>query len=151
MLLFLNPCSICVLWFPPGTQGVIDRHSSPEHCRGTLQSASFPGACSVPFWNWISQRLWRPQNGGTGAKYTLTLALTHSYSYTPIHVVCASALLVLYSHHWWNCFLGGPQVQKLQAILKPMMLRRLKEDVEKNLAPKQETIIEVSVNSTHPM
>lgn len=41
----------------------------------------------------------------------------------------------------------GPQVQKLQAILKPMMLRRLKEDVEKNLAPKQETIIEVGVNS----
>lgn len=26
-----------------------------------------------------------------------------------------------------------------------MMLRRLKEDVEKNLAPKQETIIEVQV------
>ncbi|KAK2861058.1 hypothetical protein Q7C36_005224 [Tachysurus vachellii] len=37
------------------------------------------------------------------------------------------------------------QVQKLQAILKPMMLRRLKEDVEKNLAPKQETIIEVEL------
>jgi hypothetical protein len=29
-------------------------------------------------------------------------------------------------------------------ILKPMMLRRLKEDVEKNLAPKEETIIEVT-------
>lgn len=29
-------------------------------------------------------------------------------------------------------------------ILKPMMLRRLKEDVEKNLARKEETIIEVS-------
>lgn len=28
-------------------------------------------------------------------------------------------------------------------ILKPMMLRRLKEDVEKNLAPKEETIVEV--------
>ena len=28
-------------------------------------------------------------------------------------------------------------------ILKPMMLRRLKEDVEKNLAAKEETIIEV--------
>lgn len=27
-----------------------------------------------------------------------------------------------------------------------MMLRRLKEDVEKNLAPKQETIIEVCVS-----
>ena len=40
---------------------------------------------------------------------------------------------------------GLPQVQKLQAILKPMMLRRLKEDVEKNLAPKEETIIEVCV------
>lgn len=43
----------------------------------------------------------------------------------------------------------GPQVQKLQAILKPMMLRRLKEDVEKNLAPKQETIIEVSLCEMH--
>lgn len=28
-------------------------------------------------------------------------------------------------------------------LLKPMMLRRLKEDVEKNIAPKEETIIEV--------
>lgn len=35
------------------------------------------------------------------------------------------------------------QVEKLKALLKPMMLRRLKEDVEKSLAPKQETIIEV--------
>lgn len=49
-----------------------------------------------------------------------------------------------------NVFLGVffflcavQQVKKLQAILKPMMLRRLKDDVEKNLAPKEETIIEV--------
>lgn len=35
------------------------------------------------------------------------------------------------------------QVNKLQALLKPMMLRRMKEDVEKSLAPKEETIIEV--------
>ena len=28
-------------------------------------------------------------------------------------------------------------------ILKPMMLRRLKEDVEKSIAPKEETIVEV--------
>uniref|UniRef100_A0A9J8A2E0 Chromodomain helicase DNA binding protein 6 n=1 Tax=Cyprinus carpio carpio TaxID=630221 RepID=A0A9J8A2E0_CYPCA len=39
------------------------------------------------------------------------------------------------------------QVKKLQAILKPMMLRRLKDDVEKNLAPKQETIIEVELTN----
>ena len=39
------------------------------------------------------------------------------------------------------------QVSKLQAILKPMMLRRLKEDVEKNLAPKEETIIEVELTN----
>ncbi|EPY80124.1 hypothetical protein CB1_000856013 [Camelus ferus] len=39
------------------------------------------------------------------------------------------------------------QVQKLQAILKPMMLRRLKEDVEKKLAPKEETIIEVELTN----
>lgn len=38
------------------------------------------------------------------------------------------------------------QVKKLQAILKPMMLRRLKDDVEKNLAPKEETIIEVELS-----
>ena len=40
------------------------------------------------------------------------------------------------------------QVSKLQAILKPMMLRRLKEDVEKNLAPKEETIVEVELTNT---
>jgi len=40
------------------------------------------------------------------------------------------------------------QVNKLQAILKPMMLRRLKEDVEKNLAPKEETIVEVELTNT---
>lgn len=39
------------------------------------------------------------------------------------------------------------QVEKLKAILKPMMLRRLKEDVEKSLAPKEETIVEVSKQS----
>ena len=40
------------------------------------------------------------------------------------------------------------QVTKLQSILKPMMLRRLKEDVEKNLAPKEETIVEVELTNT---
>lgn len=39
------------------------------------------------------------------------------------------------------------QVIKLKAILKPMMLRRLKEDVEKSLAPKEETIIEVELTN----
>ncbi|KAK1157605.1 hypothetical protein AOXY_G23730 [Acipenser oxyrinchus oxyrinchus] len=39
------------------------------------------------------------------------------------------------------------QVKKLQALLKPMMLRRLKDDVEKNLAPKEETIIEVELTN----
>ncbi len=40
------------------------------------------------------------------------------------------------------------QVTKLQAVLKPMMLRRLKEDVEKNLALKEETIVEVELTNT---
>ncbi|KAJ2953582.1 hypothetical protein O0L34_g1186 [Tuta absoluta] len=39
------------------------------------------------------------------------------------------------------------EVLKLQALLKPMMLRRLKEDVEKSLAPKEETIIEVELTN----
>lgn len=63
--------------------------------------------------------------------------INHSYQ------CCLSCTAAQFIHIPLICFLG-PQVQKLQAILKPMMLRRLKEDVEKNLAPKQETIIEVS-------
>ncbi|ESO06310.1 hypothetical protein HELRODRAFT_149039, partial [Helobdella robusta] len=39
------------------------------------------------------------------------------------------------------------QVEKLKSILKPVMLRRLKEDVEKSLAPKEETIIEVELTN----
>ncbi|XP_022082169.1 chromodomain-helicase-DNA-binding protein 8-like [Acanthaster planci] len=39
------------------------------------------------------------------------------------------------------------QVEKLQQLLKPMMLRRLKEDVEKDLAEKEETIIEVELTN----
>lgn len=43
------------------------------------------------------------------------------------------------------------EVQKLQVLLKPMMLRRLKEDVEKSIAPKEETVVEVSLILTHCM
>lgn len=39
------------------------------------------------------------------------------------------------------------EVNKLQALLKPMMLRRLKEDVEKSLAPKEETVVEVELTN----
>lgn len=39
------------------------------------------------------------------------------------------------------------EVQKLQLLLKPMMLRRLKEDVEKSLAPKEETVVEVELTN----
>lgn len=39
------------------------------------------------------------------------------------------------------------EVVKLQALLKPMMLRRLKEDVEKSLAPKEETVVEVELTN----
>jgi SNF2 family DNA or RNA helicase len=36
-------------------------------------------------------------------------------------------------------------VSKLQALLKPLMLRRLKEDVEKSIPVKEETIVEVEL------
>ncbi|KAG9509780.1 Chromodomain-helicase-DNA-binding protein 7, partial [Fragariocoptes setiger] len=39
------------------------------------------------------------------------------------------------------------EVEKLKLILKPMMLRRLKDDVEKSLAPKEETIVEVELTN----
>lgn len=34
------------------------------------------------------------------------------------------------------------QLQGLQAAIRPFLLRRMKEDVEKNLPPKEETIID---------
>jgi hypothetical protein len=37
------------------------------------------------------------------------------------------------------------QVKSLHSLLKPYLLRRMKEDVEKSLAPKEETIIEVEL------
>jgi hypothetical protein len=37
------------------------------------------------------------------------------------------------------------QVDHLQSIIRPRMLRRLKEDVERSIAPKEETIIEVEL------
>lgn len=39
------------------------------------------------------------------------------------------------------------QLKKLQEQLKPYLLRRLKEDVEKSIAPKEETIIEVELTT----
>merc|ERR1712013_820077 len=39
------------------------------------------------------------------------------------------------------------QVVKLQALLKPLMLRRMKEDVEKSLKPKEATIVEVELTN----
>ncbi len=39
------------------------------------------------------------------------------------------------------------QVTKLQALLKPLMLRRMKEDVEKSIMPKEETIVEVELTN----
>ena len=39
------------------------------------------------------------------------------------------------------------QVEKLQTLLKPLMLRRMKEDVEKSLKPKEETIVEVELTN----
>eukprot|EP00941_MAST-03F_sp_MAST-3F-sp1_P003065 g3065.t1 len=38
---------------------------------------------------------------------------------------------------------GHKAVSKLHSVLKPYLLRRLKEDVEKNLPPKEETVIKV--------
>lgn len=40
---------------------------------------------------------------------------------------------------------GANQVSELHSLLKPYLLRRVKEDVEKSLPPKEETILEVSL------
>ncbi|KAI8854416.1 SNF2 family N-terminal domain-containing protein [Chytridium lagenaria] len=47
----------------------------------------------------------------------------------------------------FNNLTNAADVEKLQAILKPLMLRRLKEDVEKSIPVKEETIIEVELTT----
>eukprot|EP00026_Physarum_polycephalum_P000102 Phypoly_transcript_00102.p1 GENE.Phypoly_transcript_00102~~Phypoly_transcript_00102.p1 ORF type:complete len:2164 (+),score=408.47 Phypoly_transcript_00102:294-6785(+) len=39
------------------------------------------------------------------------------------------------------------QVEKLHAVLRPYLLRRMKENVEKSIAPKEETIVEVELTT----
>ena len=39
------------------------------------------------------------------------------------------------------------QLEKLHTLLKPLMLRRMKEDVEKSLKPKEETVINVEMTA----
>jgi SNF2 family DNA or RNA helicase len=39
-------------------------------------------------------------------------------------------------------------VERLQKLLKPLMLRRIKEDVEKSIPIKEETIVEVELTTT---
>lgn len=41
---------------------------------------------------------------------------------------------------------GPAQVHALRDTLRPYLLRRLKEDVEKSIPPKEEVIVEVSGN-----
>ena len=43
---------------------------------------------------------------------------------------------------------SAADVEKLQLLLKPLMLRRLKEDVEKSIPVKEETIVEVELTTT---
>ncbi|KAI8817172.1 SNF2 family N-terminal domain-containing protein [Fimicolochytrium jonesii] len=42
---------------------------------------------------------------------------------------------------------SAADVEKLQALLKPLMLRRMKEDVEKSIPVKEETIVEVELTT----
>lgn len=42
---------------------------------------------------------------------------------------------------------NSEQVGKLHAILRPHLLRRMKEDVEKSIPPKEETLVEVELTS----
>ncbi|PRP87395.1 chromodomain helicase hrp1 [Planoprotostelium fungivorum] len=42
---------------------------------------------------------------------------------------------------------ASEQVSKLHALLRPHMLRRMKEDVEKSIPPKEETLVEVELTS----
>eukprot|EP01114_Cavostelium_apophysatum_P015128 TRINITY_DN4061_c0_g1_i1.p1 TRINITY_DN4061_c0_g1~~TRINITY_DN4061_c0_g1_i1.p1 ORF type:complete len:2056 (-),score=800.22 TRINITY_DN4061_c0_g1_i1:68-6235(-) len=42
---------------------------------------------------------------------------------------------------------NSEQVDKLHAILRPHLLRRMKEDVEKSIPPKEETLVEVELTS----
>ncbi|KAI8909625.1 SNF2 family N-terminal domain-containing protein [Gorgonomyces haynaldii] len=43
---------------------------------------------------------------------------------------------------------SAADVERLQSLLKPLMLRRLKEDVEKSIPVKEETVVEVELTTT---
>ena len=69
------------------------------------------------------------------------------YLYVHVHCTCifnlASLLLKTPKTFFYLCVDKFLNILIFKQVLKPMMLRRLKEDVEKSLAPKEETIIEV--------
>lgn len=119
-----------------GTQGAFDWHTSPKYSWRTIQSSSLSGAPKVSFWINIYARIWGSENRRTG----ILLVFVNRYIKSLLIVI-----MHVYATYIFHHFLM--QVQKLQAILKPMMLRRLKEDVEKKLAPKEETIIEVELTN----
>lgn len=50
--------------------------------------------------------------------------------------------------HKFGSLKDAQQVAQLHDMLRPYLLRRIKEDVEKSLPPKEETIIEVWVDAS---
>lgn len=50
--------------------------------------------------------------------------------------------------HTFGDLKDAAHVAKLHGVLKPYLLRRIKEDVEKSLPPKEETIVEVALTSS---
>ena len=71
------------------------------------------------------------------------------YLYVHVHCTCtcifnlASLLLKTPKTFFYLCVHKFLNILIFKQVLKPMVLRRLKEDVEKCLALKEETIIEV--------
>lgn len=75
-----------------------------------------------------------------------------------VYIFCVNSLLIFQIESFGIIFLHDShfdlislsfigEVNKLQLLLKPMMLRRLKEDVEKSIAPKEETVVEVELTN----
>ena len=70
--------------------------------------------------------------------HTLSLSLSVISSADPVRFKSLPDFI-----HKFGSLKDAQQVAQLHDMLRPYLLRRIKEDVEKSLPPKEETIIEV--------
>ncbi len=77
---------------------------------------------------------------------------THTHIYIYIYIIYIYIYIISYeminNRMYLFFYKDVTKLQALQNLLKPYLLRRMKDDVEKSLKPKEETIIEGTITSS---